>query len=524
MASAPPTHAKILIMGGGPAGSYAASCLQREGHEVVLFESAKFPRYHVGESMISSMRGYLRFIGLAEDMAAHGFLNKPGAEFKLVHGLPSTWTNFGILGPDYISWNVIRSEMDELFLNHAEKQGVKVFQETRAESIDFEGDPASSRPIACNWKRKDGSTGKTQFDWLIDATGKAGVMSTKYLKNRVMRECLRNVAVWGYWTGVKRYAEGTIKANSGWFEALTDQSGWAWVIPLHDGTTSIGVVMHQDLSNAKKAVKGPNGQTPSLSEHYLDQIQFVPGVQELIGEKGSMIPGSVKMAGDFSYNAPTYSGDHFRIIGDAANFVDPFFSSGVHIALTGGLSAALTICASLKGEVDEITAQQWHDSKVGIAHTRFLFVVLGAYQQMSLQQFPVLGDVNAKDFDEAFAMFRPVIFGVSDSSTALTDAKVQEMTDKFQSWFDPYVDEKSVTAVRERYGAEYVHVESPVLGPDKIKDLVKDDETAERVLKKVDVLKAMGDEIEVEGSHPILGYVAHVKQGELGLRKFDEKK
>ncbi|KAF7363225.1 FAD/NAD(P)-binding domain-containing protein [Mycena venus] len=525
MASQPPTHAKILVMGGGPAGSYAASCLQREGHEVVLFEAVKFPRYHVGESMIASMRGYLRFIGLAEDMANHGFLNKPGASFKLVHGLPDTYTSFIGLGPDFVSWNVIRSEMDELFLNHAEKQGVKVFQETRVDSIDFEGDPATSRPKAAHWKRKDGTTGKTEFDWLIDATGKAGIMSTKYLKNRLMRECLRNVAVWGYWTGVKRYAEGTIKANSGWFEALTDQTGWVWVIPLHDGTTSIGFVMHQDASNAKKATPMANGKTPTLTEHYLDQLQFVPGVRELIGEKGALIPGSVKSAGDFSYSASKYSGDHFRLIGDAANFVDPFFSSGVHIALTGGLTAALTICSSMKGEVDETTAQQWHDSKVGLAHTRFLFVVLGAYQQMHLQQFPVLGDVNAKDFDEAFSMFRPVIFGMSDSKTTLTDDRVQEMTNKFQSWFDPYVDEQSVMAVRERYGAEYVHVEAPVLGEDKIKSLVKEDAEAERVLKKVDVLKALADEVDVTGAmdrHPLLGYTANIKQGSLGLRKFVE--
>ncbi|KAF8162502.1 hypothetical protein K438DRAFT_2025490 [Mycena galopus ATCC 62051] len=522
MASLPPTHAKILIMGGGPAGSYAASALQREGHEVVVFEAAKFPRYHVGESMISSMRNYLRFIGLAEDMANHGFLDKPGASFKLVHGLPETFTNFGILGPDYISFNVIRSEMDELFLNHAEKQGAKVFQETRVESIDFEGDPATSRPKAANWKKKDGSTGKTEFDWLIDATGKAGIMSTKYLKNRQMRECLRNVAVWGYWTGVKRHGEGTFKANAGWFEALTDQTGWCWVIPLHDGTSSIGVVMHQDSSNAKKAAVMANGKTPTLTEHYLDQLQFVPGVKELIGDKGSLTPGSVKSAGDFSYSASRYSGNHFRVIGDAANFVDPFFSSGVHIALTGGLSAALTICASMNGETDEETAQQWHDSKVGLAHTRFLFVVLGAYQQMHLQQFPVLGDINAKDFDEAFKMFRPVIYGISDSSTALTDERVKEMTDKFQSWFDPYVNEKSVSAVRERYGAEYVHVESPVLGTEKIQTLVKDDVEAERVLKQVDVLKSMGPEVEVTAmdQHPLLGYVANIKQGALGLRKF----
>lgn len=78
----------------------------------------------------------------------------------------------------------IRSEMDEVFLQHAEKQGVKVFQETRVESIEFQGDPASSRPIAANWENKDGSSGKITFDWLIDASGRTGIMSTKYLSEQ----------------------------------------------------------------------------------------------------------------------------------------------------------------------------------------------------------------------------------------------------------------------------------------------------------------------------------------------------
>ncbi|KAF7348029.1 FAD/NAD(P)-binding domain-containing protein [Mycena sanguinolenta] len=518
MSSLPPSHATILIMGGGPAGSYAASALQREGHEVVLLESAHFPRYHVGESLLPSMRNYLRFIGLEDEFADYGFLTKPGASFKLVHGIPDTWTDFTRMGPGYGTWNVIRSEMDHLFLRHAEKQGVRAFQGTRVESIEFEGDPASSRPIAANWANKDGDTGKITFDWLIDATGRAGIMSTKYLKTREMRESLRNVAVWGYWKGVKRYAEGTKKANSGWFEALTDETGWSWTIPLHDGTTSIGFVMHQTASNAKKSTK------PTLTDHYLDQLQFVPGVRELIGEEGSMISDSIKSAADYSYSATRYSGDHFRIVGDAANFVDPFFSSGVHIAITGGLSAALTVCASIKGQVSEAIAQEWHDSKVGIAHTRFLFVVLGAYQQMHLQMHPILSDINAKNFDEAFKMFRPVIYGLADSSKGLTDSKVQDMMDTFQNYFDPYVDEEHVMAVRRRYGTEVIRLESPVLGREKIMSLVKDDNDGERVLKKIDAARVFTDDIEVTrmGHHPLLGYVANIEKGQLGLRKFVE--
>jgi flavine halogenase len=163
----------------------------------------------------------------------------------------------------------------------------------------------------------------------------------------------------------------------------TDKTGWSWLIPLHNGTTSIGVVMHQDTSNKKKS-EGPSG----LEQHYLEQLKLAPGLQALIGEKGTYVSGSVKSTADFSYHATDYSGDHYRIVGDAAGkhinascpsrslifsapaFVDPLFSSGVHVAMTGALSAASTILGSMKGQVTETEARNWHDAKVGICQTR----------------------------------------------------------------------------------------------------------------------------------------------------------
>jgi hypothetical protein len=95
--------------------------------------------------------------------------------------------------------------MDNLMFRHAEKEGVIAFDETKVDSIEFEnnGDPKTSRPIAANWTNKAGQKGRIAFDWLVDASGKAGVMSTQYLKNRVMRESFRNVAVWSYWKGIR---------------------------------------------------------------------------------------------------------------------------------------------------------------------------------------------------------------------------------------------------------------------------------------------------------------------------------
>lgn len=109
-----------------------------------------------------------------------------------------------------------------MMLRHAASQGVKVFEETRVDSITF--DEPGTRPVSATWKNKSGQTGTIEFDWLIDASGRQGIMTTKYLKNRIYRESLRNVAAYGYWNGVSVYDEGGPRSNAPWFECLTGNS------------------------------------------------------------------------------------------------------------------------------------------------------------------------------------------------------------------------------------------------------------------------------------------------------------
>lgn len=141
-------------------------------------------------------------------------------------------TDFGVsLGPGGYTWNVVRSEADELIFRHAEKCGAQVFDGTKVNEVSFEpydhdGFTANARlanpgrPVSASWSRKDGTTGKIGFDYLIDASGRAGVISTKYLKNRKVNEALKNIANWTYWKGAKPYALGEPNENSPFFEAL----------------------------------------------------------------------------------------------------------------------------------------------------------------------------------------------------------------------------------------------------------------------------------------------------------------
>lgn len=134
-------------------------------------------------------------------------------------------------GPDSYAWNLIRSESDDLMLKHAAKSGAKVFDGVKVNAIEFiplDGNDVSmkddvvnpGRPISATWSRKDGTSGEIKFDYLVDASGRAGIVSTKYLKNRSFNGDLKNVASWGYWKGAIQYGVGTPKAGQPYFEAL----------------------------------------------------------------------------------------------------------------------------------------------------------------------------------------------------------------------------------------------------------------------------------------------------------------
>lgn len=167
--------------------------------------------------------------------------------------------------------------------------------------------------------------------------------------------------------------------------------------------------MNQELATKKRQALGSD---ISLQDFYLDQLHLAPGLRALLAN-GALIStpsgggSAVKSASDYSYSSKSYAVPGARVVGDAGAFIDPYFSSGVHLALTGALSAALTICAAKRGELSEEEAARWHSEKTATAYTRFLMVVLSAYRQIRAQEQPVLSDFDEDNFDRAFAFFRP---------------------------------------------------------------------------------------------------------------------
>ncbi|TVY43292.1 Flavine halogenase [Lachnellula subtilissima] len=415
MESQPPRNCTVLVVGGGPAGSYCASVLAREGIDTVVLEAEKFPRYHVGESMLPSIRHFMRFIDCDEKFDAHGFRIKKGATFKLNSKEPGSTDFVAAGGPQGYAYNVVRSESDELLFRHAGESGAHIYDGFKVKTVDFvpSGLPRSTDPEceipdpgrakSATWTRsKDGASGVVNFDYLVDASGRQGLMSTKYLKNRQMNngEQLQSIANWGYWTNGGTFGIGTAQEGNPYFESLHDGSGWAWYIPLHNGQCSVGVVRNQKVLAQKKRDSGLDSKAI-----YLDTLKYNAGMRDLLA--AATLVSDVKSASDWSYNAPAYASPYVRIAGDAGCFVDPFFSSGVHLALNAGLSAATTICASIKGQVSELAAATWHSKKVAASYTRFLIVVSSALKQILEGEEPVISDYDEKSFERAFQHFRP---------------------------------------------------------------------------------------------------------------------
>ncbi|KAJ7039109.1 FAD binding domain-containing protein [Mycena alexandri] len=601
----PPKNAQVLIIGGGPAGSYAASVLAREGISVTVLEAAKFPRYHVGESLIPSVRHYMRFIGADEKLASFGFVHKPGSAIKFNQYKREGYTDFMALGADNAAFNVVRSDFDHLLMNHARASGASVYEQTKVTSISFSSaDP--KRPVSVSWSHvpppsppsppaspttsktiipdaplePDAVTGTTTFTHLIDATGRAGLMSIGYLKNRHFNSSLKNIAVWGYWRGGGIYGVGTPREGAPWFEALTDESGWAWFIPLHNGRTSVGVVMNQKIYNEKlkqnveptyfPSSSIPNPTNSNMVNHYLCNILLAPGVVKLVGT-GAMEVDSVKSATDFSYSAPSYADCGYRIIGDAGAFVsnvdrshrsafltraqqiDPFFSSGVHLALTSALSAASTICASIRGDCTEAVAADWHTKRVSTSYTRFQVVVLSAYKQIrSSQSADVLSDIDEDNFDRAFSFLRPVIQGASDMGKLLSETELQKSLDFCVNLFNPTSPEQhDRVAGQAEISQSLLDVTAPLVDPIMLEHALHVEhkptsaastppptrirlnnrdrsasEVAETrmVLNKINARRVVHAEYTINNfeSEPIAGYVVRLEKRRLGLTRLGD--
>jgi len=395
---------RVLVAGGGPAGAMTAALLAREGFDVILCEKDQFPRYHIGESLLTSAIPLLEFAGAAERVERHGFVKKRGAYFRVKRDQPAGHIDFGRLARYQYSYQVLRSEFDAILLDHARESGADVRERTAVSSVQFE----NGRPVSADMRNADGSTGSVAFDYMVDATGQSGLLSAKYFKNRHEELAFANVAVGGYFRGARPYRDyhGIERPGAFSMEALTDGSGWTWPIPLHDGTLSVGVVVHRDIyQNRRREWQSPE-------QYFARTLELSPDVTSLIC--GTQREGDVRSWRDYSYFAAAFAGPGYRLAGDAAGFIDPLFSTGVHLAFLGAVSSAATISSTLRGELAEDAAARFHERFLRQSYTRFMVTVAGFYRQIRNQEALVLPSISRDSFQLAFDLIQPIVSGNVD--------------------------------------------------------------------------------------------------------------
>ncbi len=317
----------FAVAGGGPAGSSAAISLAQRGHTVVLFERETFPRFHIGESLLSTANDAFAKLGVAGTMEAACFPDKWGARLFTHDGLSGRGVDFTdvteVTKPKTVQ--VCREVFDKILLDRARELGVDVREGYRVNSCEFGKDAATLDFAASD----DGVTGRVRVRALVDATGRNGLLARKF-NLRKDEPLLANIAVFSHYKNVPRLAGD--RPDDIRLVARED-AGWFWLIPISKELMSVGVVVPKSLYM----------QLPKDSpEEMLDRaIADTPVLAELMRDATREWP--VRVEKDFSYSASQYAGDRWILAGDAGSFLDPVFSTGVSIAMESGIEAAIEL-------------------------------------------------------------------------------------------------------------------------------------------------------------------------------------
>ncbi|MFH7594127.1 tryptophan 7-halogenase [Streptomyces racemochromogenes] len=355
---------QIPIAGGGPGGATAAALLARRGFEVTVLERDRFPRYHIGESLLPSLLPVLEAMGARELVEGYGFVRKTGA----FYGWGGEEWSLGFDEPHRpapYSFQVVRGEFDRLLLEHARGQGAVVREETSVRQVAL---PAG-RATEAAWATRDGREGSTAFRYFIDASGRAGVLGARRRGARRFHDAFRNVAVWSYWRGavpLPSAPDGAIGVFS------LPEDGWLWAIPLHDGTLSVGLV------TGKRSFHRARERHGSVDAVYHQAVEGSPHLTRILARARRTAP--VKVESDYSYVSRAFCGEGYFLVGDAACFVDPLLSTGVHLAMYSGLLSAAAIGSTLRGEVDEGAARRFYETAYRQAYERLLILVSAFYR------------------------------------------------------------------------------------------------------------------------------------------------
>jgi flavin-dependent dehydrogenase len=334
----------VVVIGGGPAGSTISTLIAQHGYRVQLFERERFPRFHIGESLIPETYWVFQRLKMLDKMKASPFVKKYSVQFVNANGKVSAPFYFHDNKPHECSqtWQVIRSEFDILMLQNAREQGVQVHQPARVLEVLFDGDQA----VGVRVQAEGGAPEEVRARVVVDASGQSTMLQSRF-KLRLWDPVLNKGAIWTYWQGAYR--------DTGRDEGATlvvqtpNKKGWWWYIPQHDDTISVGVVAPFDY-----LFKGRG----SHEQVYNEEQNACPAIKERVSI-GKRATGYFATK-DYSYRSRQVAGDGWVLVGDAFGFLDPLYSSGVLLALKSGELAADAIAEGLaKNDVTAAQLGKW---------------------------------------------------------------------------------------------------------------------------------------------------------------------
>lgn len=351
-----------IVVGGGPAGSTVGGFLTQMGKRVLILERERFPRHHIGESMIASTFDVLAEIGLEAKIQAAGFPVKSGGCFIWGETDVPWCIRFDEIPGRPTSFQVKRDVFDTILLDHVAEMGADVRQEARVSEVVLE----DGRAVGVRFEQ-NGQTHEARAKYIVDASGLTAVVANK-LSSRDAAESLKNMALYGYWKGshpAPSELGGDIRPTdrNNIITKMLD-TGWLWFIPLGFGDTiSVGYVTQKDRL-------AELGGRQALEQHYRDRIESAPEFRYLLSN--SEYTGEFHTIKDWSYRSREMAGPGYFAVGDAACFVDPILSSGVYLAVLYAKMCAIAINTCLSDPSREQLIEDWYEGLYADTYTDYL--------------------------------------------------------------------------------------------------------------------------------------------------------
>jgi halogenation protein CepH len=338
------SYVDLIVIGGGPAGATVSTLVARQGHRVLLLERERFPRYQIGESLLPiTIHAICSMLGVLDEVKAAGFVPKYGSIFRWGKNETPWHFTFGLVpdleraGADY-AYQVERSRFDQILLDNARRHGVDVRERHTVDDVLIEDD----RVVGVRYVDDSGQTRTVRARFVVDASGNTSPLHRR-VGDRVYSEFFRNVALFCYFENAGRMPG----ALSGGILSATFSEGWIWFIPLSDRLTSVGAVIARE-----HAGKLQQGHEPAMRAF----IDACPLIKNLLSTATRVTDGQYgvfRVRTDYSYLNSRFWRPGLSLVGDAACFVDPVFSTGVHLATYSALLAARCVNTVLQGTLNE---------------------------------------------------------------------------------------------------------------------------------------------------------------------------